>query len=175
MINNCLTDISVLGKCVKQGFFVFVSRWNLHSRYFKMPLTIFKLNWPISFTCYSDIFYTCRTAVLFWSSAGVAISSLLLAFSNLNILLPCVGFSGLVSGGFWPLFPSCTADLFGTRHFASIRGIMHISSSLGTGALSIGIAGTLYQHNLKQHGDLESICLGSDCFRYLTYPNTSNI
>lgn len=103
------------------------------------------------------------------SSAVTAAVYTIIAFANLQVLLPCSIVAGLVFGAHWALMPATTADLFGPRHFAANQSIMHLSTAIGALLLSTELAGTLFERRGRAHGDPKNMCIGPDCFRSATF------
>lgn len=98
-------------------------------------------------------------------SLSTAVLYCLIAIAGLKFLLPLAMLAGLVFGAHWALMPSCTSELFGARHFAANQSIIHLATAVGAFTLSTELAGNLYQHRGKMHGDPKGSCKGKDCFR----------
>eukprot|EP00884_Botryococcus_braunii_P006925 jgi/Botrbrau1/16233/Bobra.0066s0019.1 len=102
-----------------------------------------------------------RTFFLIATSAGLALSSLGVAFASVATLYPSCMLSGLCFGFYWGLFPVLTSELFGLQNFASNQSIVHLAPTLGGLLLSTFLAGPMYER--RRHA--QHPCLGVACFR----------
>ncbi|CAK0787583.1 hypothetical protein CVIRNUC_010805 [Coccomyxa viridis] len=95
-------------------------------------------------------------------TAGVCLVS---AASSLALLWVAAPLAGFAFGCHWSLMPPLASELFGMRSFASLYCLLQFATTFGTYAFATRLAGGVYQQHGRWHGDEESECVGSDCYR----------
>ncbi|EFC42267.1 predicted protein [Naegleria gruberi] len=90
------------------------------------------------------------------------IGQFIFSFLPLPGFYPLIIFVGLSYGGFMALNPSFISERFGAKYYGLNSTIHSLSSSCGSYAFSTGLAGHLYQLNIKEPRMLT--CHGRECY-----------
>lgn len=103
--------------------------------------------------------------------ATMTLANLLFIFVNPPILYISTFLTGFAFGSYWMLTPAILTDLFGYKSLGLIYTSIQISCVTGSFALSLGVAGSVYDHEASKSGT--GVCLaGAECFAVAFYVTT---
>lgn len=103
----------------------------------------------------------------------MTLASLLFAFVNLPILYISTFLTGIAFGSYWTLTPAILTDLFGYKSLGVIYTSIQVSCVTGSFVLSLGVAGSVYDHEASKDGNTSGVCIsGSECFAVAFYVTT---
>lgn len=118
----------------------------------------------MGFGLLSDVFRRTlsRPGWLTVSVLTMALSMLLTAFADLQVLFFSVFLTGFAYGGFWSLMPAFLADRFGNKSFATLYALAMLAPAAGSILLGEKMASSIYEGNAPAGS---TTCEGVNCYR----------